>query len=389
MKIAIVKGGFFLTAELGGGDKTSFRRPVSDGPAAWETFTVTDDKKSLRCADGIHYLTISTIGWEATRTLGQIASWEKFLPNPIVAGTWFSEDRTTSIVVDQVVVVEGEPVSTLDSLGVTGVTFSNDWQYQGATDFRILKRIFDGEDVSGVLQQRKAAGANILRTLTMAGNLFPLDPDNYSDADLKAAIALVNSNGLRLELVALADCAQPLTKPLAWQQNHLARIGSVAGMVNLVELGNEINYFYQNVDPMQFTKPAGCLSSRGSVTGYGNFAQLPAAPNAWDYSTIHGDRDEKWLQNIAKAGLDLVHGFTGYAGTQGPVVHNEPTKQPYPRTTPDDWYIAGVQGSVWRKDGIGGILFHCDASLQSLLWNDSDLNCAKSLYKGMDAVSKG
>jgi hypothetical protein len=64
-------------------------------------------------------------------------------------------------------------------------------------------------------------------------------------------------------------------------------------------------------------------------------------------------------------------------------VHNEPTKHGYPRTSPDDWFIAGVQSGVWREDGIGGIAFHCDRALQSELWNDDDQSCATSMYRGM------
>ena len=279
------------------------------------------------------------------------------------------------------------PTSGLESLSITGMTFGNGWQYRGATDFRLLKDILDGKDVSAVIKQRKDAGANIHRVLSMAGNIFQLDPDNYSDLDLSKAIQYVNGFGQRLELVALADCAQPLTKSLAWQQAHVARLGPILGMGNLEELGNEINNFYQNVNPNDFSKPSGCLSSRGSTTGWGNYCPLPP----WDISTIHGDRDEKWLINIAKAGGDLVRGFSDatfpggfYHGTQGPLVHNEPNKSPYPRTSPDDWFIAGVMCSVWRRDGIAGGTFHCDSGLQSRLWNDSELASAKKFYLGMD-----
>lgn len=209
------------------------------------------------------------------------------------------------------------------------------WRWQGMTAFTLLKRYLDGEDITPFLTKAKALGVNILRVLCRV-QWGPLNPKAVGDyfGKLDAFLQVVEDAGLRVELVALADCATcghnvvspAFTLTRDEQRTFLLKVAEVASRHThtVVEWGNEFDYNGWSPDLFPSRLPLAVLQSRGS----GGMQTVPPKPPL-DYGTYHCGRDAEWPRKMGKQAAEYSYGCGGASGdlVMGiPVVDDEPQK---------------------------------------------------------------
>ena len=211
------------------------------------------------------------------------------------------------------------PPPPLAPIHVEGTTFrlpnGEIWKWRGASAFLLLRQYLDGRDLTPILTWARAHNRNALRVFSRL-SWAPLRETDYSDDQLLAFVRMLATQGLRVELIALADCAwQDWALSLDQQRAHVARLARVlADEPNVfLELANENSHSSNQVDASKFTKPAG-LWSCGSSHG-----DEPAIVPAWDYGTDHTPRDSEWPRK-AKNELEWAQ------LTHVPYVADEPPK---------------------------------------------------------------
>jgi hypothetical protein len=252
------------------------------------------------------------------------------------------------------------------------------WVWGMVTDFKLLRKFIDGEDIAPILEQRIDVGANGVRVLGMAQGLFQLDPlttPKYYDR-LSELATLLESHGLYMEYVALADAQR---FPLGKQWDHLvAAMSSLGGHENVfIELVNE--WGKNGVDPGKFHRlPITNLQSRGS----GLSDEPPASP-AWDYSTFHPRRNWKWPFTCA-ATINELYEYPGLK--DAPIVVNEPIgaadadQEGRRSCNPVLFEKMALECKLWGA----GATFHSDCGLQSELWTPRQEDCAAAFFRGLE-----
>jgi hypothetical protein len=243
------------------------------------------------------------------------------------------------------------------------------WRYQGLSAFTLLQRYIDGEAkapgqgkayVVDFARQAKGLGVNVLRVFARL-QWAPLNPATVPHffEHLDAVIQLLEDEGLRVELVALADCATAghnkvapafvLTR--AQQQAFLDQVAAVAAKhtSTFVEWGNEYPYNGWSPDLFATRRPFAVLQSRGSSGMQGD----PAAPPL-DYSGYHAGRDSEWPRKMGKQACEYGYGCGGAKPTVGvfgvPVIDDEPFKFVDGNATPTQAY-AGFANSALQAPG--------------------------------------
>ena len=166
----------------------------------------------------------------------------------------------------------------------------------GASDFNLLSRYVNGEDLRPILQQRKDAGFNLLRVFTVfdicstgvdargrpcqpIGRRAPT-PALY--ASIQPFMALLARYGFYAELVAFTGPYGLLPTDNDKVAHWEALMAAVPGISNvLLEMVNEYNHPANKGLPMARLRrpPAGIVASHGSATQ----EQMPLLPG-WDYA---------------------------------------------------------------------------------------------------------
>lgn len=200
----------------------------------------------------------------------------------------------------------------------------------------MFRQWLDGVNQTPVYDWARQLGVNTIRTFSMLG-WAGLHPSNYSDDQLLVFAHEVGSRGLRLELVALADCAGWIDKNGTKhpglmpdhqdQQRHVDRLADVLGDLPHVflELANEPSHPTNQLDPLSFTHPGRGMWSRGST----HADERPIKP-PWEYGTDHTPRDNEWPRK-AKNLLEASVACDGI-----PYVGDEPKKIRSNELTPSD-----------------------------------------------------
>jgi hypothetical protein len=252
------------------------------------------------------------------------------------------------------------------------------WVWGMVTDFKLLKKFIDGEDIAPILEQRIDVGANGVRVLGMAQGLFELNPfttPGYYDK-LAEFATFLESHGLYVEYVALAD-AQRFT--LGQQRTHMNWVLSALHEHEnvFIELANE--FAKNGVDPAQFNRlPMTNLQSRGS----GLSDEPPASP-AWDYSTFHPRRNWKWPFTCA-ATINELYEYPGLK--DAPIVVNEPIgaadadQEGRRSCNPVLFEKMALECKLWGA----GATFHSESGLQSELWTPRQEECAAAFFRGLE-----
>jgi hypothetical protein len=294
-----------------------------------------------------------------------------------------------------VFLVLARDVIPVDRVHVDGKVFRDTsgaiWQYRGVTSFLLFKRYLqEGEGIIPYIDNRRNAGANVLRVLTTV-TWGPLAPTDYTDDQFRAFLALVHSRGMRLEVVALAS-AQDWS--LERQQQHVQRIVNLvadAGALDLIEVANEP--FQNSAPPMdvmrRVTSPSNVVMALGD---YSASCDNPAQP-VLDYHTFHPERKDEWPRTAKdevelRDGFDCGDGKPGFKGTHVPVVADEPmgadeVNAPGRRSNvPDDFYYFAATSALL---GAGGT-YHSEAGLRSLEPGPVQAAAELAFFAGMRSV---
>jgi hypothetical protein len=253
------------------------------------------------------------------------------------------------------------------------------WTAIEATDFRLFQRALNGEDITPVLQQRKQIGFNLLRVSLMCQQMFSLNPITYTMSQLAEFILLVNSWGLRLELVCFMD-ATLVMPDLTSQQKFFERVCSTVkqtGNTCLIELVNEndqpINTI--NTDPYEENGP--CLIAHGS-----NGSQAVPVRPPWDYETFHTNDAFEWQRKVGHNAMELSDGAEGLPASHVPVIANENTRFPDRCSSLTMAYDAAAGAALL----CAGSCFHSVSGKDSVLWSGVELACAEQWVAGARSV---
>lgn len=187
------------------------------------------------------------------------------------------------------------------------------WTAIECSDFHLFGRYCDGDDISPVLEQRRAIGFNLLRVFTLydleAAKIGTLLHPAYGQ--IPEFLALCAQYGLRVEFVAYTS----LERPDHWGKLCLASRAATNVMLELVNEGTlPVNY----IDMARYARPEGVLVSHGSGGAEG---VPPWEP--WDYCTFHtngASEEQRKIGHNAMSDLADVH--------RVPTITNETSRYP-------------------------------------------------------------
>lgn len=223
-------------------------------------------------------------------------------------------------------VVDSAHVANTAHLRIQGTRFvrgdGQPFQWRGITAFRLLQMLARGRtpEVEAYLDWCAEQGLTVVRVLTMAEHLFPLEPLD-GRAVLPRLLTMAERRGLYVEIVALADTA---VVPVDIDQ-HVREIGAIAARHPnaIVELANEPGHPTQAErvdDAAELAKLARLIPESvpvafGSAEGDERFA-------GGDYATFHfprldGNRGWDHVAELAD-GADLLRKW------KKPLVSDEP-----------------------------------------------------------------
>lgn len=249
------------------------------------------------------------------------------------------------------------------------------FEWRGITAFRLVDHVADGqeEQAAKYLEWAAGQGLTVVRVLTMSGSLFDLRPEDGRRA-LPRMLELAARNGLRVEVVALADTADV---PVNFQE-HVDAIGKIlsAHPNGLLEIANEPVHPSQSagvqkpdvLEALAKRVPAGIPIALGSIERGDGFG-------SGGYITWHVPRDsrrEGWGHV-----LELDQGAQLLARWKKPVVSDEPIGagaefQPGRRDNARARFRAAAL--LTRLTGLGAT-FHYEAGLQARVPEGRELEC--------------
>ena len=256
------------------------------------------------------------------------------------------------------------------------------WSVVECSDFNILGRIFNGENVEPVLRQRKNIGFNMVRGFTrydipLIGKLRLEDhPDLYDR--LPDAIQLINNHGLYVELVAYTEVDDP---------NHWVRLGEALQPVRnvvLLEFANEwsINKdHYHHVHPDNYQPIQGIICSHGS-NGSGS---IPVRP-WWNYETAHWNAEFEWWRKVGHNAMEYSEvDCDDWYASHVPVLSNEDPRYPDNEQSLIHAYDAARGAALL----CAGSCFHSVHGKNSTLWEGLELNAAIEWSRGAHSIDLG
>jgi hypothetical protein len=244
------------------------------------------------------------------------------------------------------------------------------WNWKGATDFLLLKKYLDGEDIGPILAQRKDAGANLVRVFGMCANIARFYPQEYPGfwEGLVGFVDYLADAGFYVELTVFAD-AQLVLPDLTTQIAHWQGFYRVANKPNVfLELVNENSHAGNTIRVERFTRLDGsALQSHGSEQ-----TDMHYIEPAWDLAGIHVRRDPP--PDARGATNYDCYEFEARFPKARPEVGDEGIK------TTNEAYAAlmGTHAAI-----CGGGTFHSQAGVTSQLWNEAEFAAARAFYQGV------
>lgn len=254
------------------------------------------------------------------------------------------------------------------------------YRWKSCTDFLLLKRYYDGENIVPILADRAAAGATMVRVLGMCVNIAsfnPLDYPNYL-VDLPGFAQLLAANGFDVEFTVFAD-AQALTgfDTAAEQQVWLQQVrDALITEPNVVlELVNE--GFKNGVNYKNHTRPTGILSCADSDQKPDDYPAVPP----WDYATLHTPRDAEWPRK-AKNAMEVADILGRPAVNDEPIGADEVSIAGSRSNVPNDFYDYAAVSMLLAA----GATFHSQDGITSVPFRPVTLTCANSFYAGLNVI---
>lgn len=309
-------------------------------------------------------VTTSFLGAASGNDLADVYVWPSFKPRPrlVRSGEFFVEENGTRRTVIM------------------------------ASDFALLMRFVDGEDIRAVLQQRKDAGYNFLRVWTafdvcrdgncpptnqQIGYLNPSDHLDFYEEKIPAFLRLVSQYDVDVEFLAFAG-ARPFTADDQRLQ-HWSRL--VATLCNrtgaFLELTNEANHPANDGwgTPEMYFRPTCVMSSHGSMTQDAGIVLPP-----WDYGTYRPGGGDEWHRKVAHNGMEDVAWKYHI-----PSVSNETKRFPDNEDSLTEAYDA-ARGCALLS---AGCAFHSVHGKNSTLWEGVEWEAAKAWAAGARSVPLG
>lgn len=333
------------------------------GEDAWKAYIVLDEKTPDFW--GAH-LTVSAEGYLS-------ASLDFVLPEFIdPSGVDLPEILLRPVII----------VPTLAPLSIEGAFFRAGGQpitIIECSDFKLLKRYLDHEDIAPILQQRKALGFNCLRVFGMCKLMWDLNPAFVPDyyGILQRFVDAVNLAGLYVELTVFPDCS--LVMPDKHDQLvHWARVCDVLrGRQVLVELQNEASEPPNRIDANDFQKPFGVISSHGS-----NGSESTPVRPWWDYETFHTNDASEWWRKNSHNGMEFSEGTDGIPASHVPILANENTRFADKDSNLNHAFDAAAAGALLTS----GSCYHSVSGKTSDVWSGLELAAADQWVKGARSV---
>jgi hypothetical protein len=281
------------------------------------------------------------------------------------------------------------------AIGVQGREFTiagQRYKPKMCSDFLLVYHKSRGINITHLLQERKQCGADMLRIFTCCRNIADLDPRKYDvRAILTETLNEIHSFGMRAQVEGFADVnliGLTLQEQLHHQDVCCDVIRSL-GSMDLYDLGNETDK--NGVDPNNFPKPSGVISSRGSLQNN----QPPISPY-WDYGVYHPRRDgtdyyfSKWLSDITPQS-ELYIGVQGRPQMDCPVLPDEPMGFAALNEAGRRSNHAGFAyrvGSIYSMY-LNGSCFHSTNGVFSEPFDSVTAECAIACFNGMDDAKQG
>lgn len=267
------------------------------------------------------------------------------------------------------------PAAALPELVVRGAWLALEtgapWTAIECSDFALLAKWQSGADIAPVLEQRAAAGFNLVRVWT-AFDIPGVGTFTAPDyAKVPAFVALCARHGLYVEFTAYTG----INDPAHWDQ--LCAAAARCTPRPLLELVNELDQNTNEPDAAGrvfnldlFKKaPAPLLSAHGS-NGSGTW---PVVPH-WSYATMHFNDASEWPRKVGHNAMEVW---------SGPVLANENTR-----------YSDRAQSTAWASDAAAGAAllcagscFHSVAGKTSDRWSVDEETAARAWAAGARGVN--
>lgn len=266
-------------------------------------------------------------------------------------------------------------------LGIAGQFFTMNgqpWTAIESSDFSLLKRALDGEDVEPLLKQRAALGFNMLRIWLLNQSVIRwrngaddgqrIHPEDYADFYdvLRWLIGRCAAYGLVADVTVFTQ-TQTLMPSQSDQQEHLdLTADAVRGLGNVIlSLVNEADqHDNQTAD---LTRPAGALITRGSN---GADSTPPHHDDPWDAEEYHSNDLNEWWRKVGHNAMEL-----------GRCWSSENTR---PDNDPSDAHFEDAAEAAALL--CAGACFHSNQGKYSTLYSGRDLAAAKAWVRGAQKV---
>jgi hypothetical protein len=250
-----------------------------------------------------------------------------------------------------------------------------------ATDFRLLARYLNGEDMVPVLQDRAGLGFNTVRVACMCRQMFDLNPMVIPDYDqrLPAFTRLLLTHGLRPEFVLFMDASLVMPNPSTQIQFFERVLDSLRDLAPylLLELVNENDQVVNRIDAARFPQPYGYLASHGS-----NGSQAAPVRPPWRYETFHTNDAPEWWRKTGHNAMELSEGGPGFSGSRVPVLANENTRAPDRFTSADRAFDAAAAAALL----CAGSCFHSVSGKFSVIMTEPERVLARAWVGGAQSI---
>lgn len=239
----------------------------------------------------------------------------------------------------------------------------------GCSDFALLAKYQNGEDIRPVLDQRKACGFNMLRVWTAfdipgIGVFTTLD---Y--AKVPGFVDLCAQYGLYVEFTSYTG----INDPMHW--SYLCAAARRCQPFPLLELVNELDQNTNEPDHKghvfnlsDYQRPDGLLTSHGS----NGAERVPVMP-FWSYATFHTNDAYEWQRKVGHNAMEIW---------AGPTYSNENTRYPDKATS----LTMATDAAAGAALLCAGSCFHSVAGKASVAFDQATEAAARAWVEGAQSV---
>lgn len=258
------------------------------------------------------------------------------------------------------------------------------WTAIQCSEFSLLKRWLENEDIEPILRERVDLGFNCFRVWTLnesvVGKVYPggIHPNQYQDfyEGVHAFVDTCGNYGIAVELTAFTSCI-PLMPKREDQIRHWQSLqDAVRGLPNvLLELVNEYNWGEGQNAPdssLWAAKPHGIIASSGSATA----DAMPPEP-VWDYGLYHTNGLDEWQR---KVGHNTMHDIADVHHV--PAMANENMRYPDDDDSPTRAYDAAAGAALL----CAGACFHSQSGKYSRPFDAVEYAAAAAWVAGARSV---